>query len=278
MATDATGTPTSPDGLAKINPSVDAPSGVGQNSLADSIQTALTNNYPRKPAGIVSGEVPVWNGSAWVRSSVTNIGPTSLGSGTPDSTKFLRGDGTWAVVSSGPTITKSLTSASAPSSPADGDLWYMYDSLASPTFRWAFQYNASSGSAYKWEFIGGSAYYGETDAAGSSAAGSGAWGSAVGPTLTFPRSGDFDVAWGGHPQGSASGSTGYLGLTINSGTPASGDYVQAPNNNTENAMRMRIKTGQTSGQSVSLCIQDSDSTRRIAWDFRWMAIRPVRVS
>jgi len=31
------------------------------------------------PASIASGEVPVWNGSAWVRSSVTTIGASSLG-------------------------------------------------------------------------------------------------------------------------------------------------------------------------------------------------------
>lgn len=98
MATDATGTPTSPDGLAKINPSVDAPSGVGQNSLADSIQTALTNNYVRKPSGLVSGEVPVWNGTGWDRSSVTNIGPTSLGSGTPAAGKYLDGSGAWTTL------------------------------------------------------------------------------------------------------------------------------------------------------------------------------------
>src|SRR3990172_5460225 len=52
------------------------------------------------PASIASGEVPVWNGSAWVRSSVTKIGATSLGSGTPTSTKFLRGDSSWQTISS----------------------------------------------------------------------------------------------------------------------------------------------------------------------------------
>lgn len=95
MATDATGTPTSPDGLAKINTSVDAPSGVGQNSLADSVQTALTNNYIRKPASIATGEAAVWNGSGWDRSSVTRLGATSLGSGTPSATTHLGGDSTW---------------------------------------------------------------------------------------------------------------------------------------------------------------------------------------
>lgn len=61
----------------------------------------LVERYVGIPAGLASGEVPVWNGSSFVRSSVTRIGPSSLGSGTPDATKFLRGDGSWAVPSGG---------------------------------------------------------------------------------------------------------------------------------------------------------------------------------
>lgn len=98
MATDATGTPTAL-GIPKINTSVDAPSGLGTNAAMDSID-ALLQARVTIPASLASQEVPVWNGSAFVRSSVTNIGPTSLGSGTPDATKYLRGDGSWQVPAS----------------------------------------------------------------------------------------------------------------------------------------------------------------------------------
>lgn len=94
MATDATGTPTSPDSIPKYNTAVDAPSGKGFNAAMDAVQVGLSARAS-KPAGIATGEVPVWNGATWVRSTTTNIGPTSLGSGTPDATKFLRGDGAW---------------------------------------------------------------------------------------------------------------------------------------------------------------------------------------
>jgi hypothetical protein len=110
VATDATGAPTSL-GIRKYNTSADAPSGLGFNGAMDDIDALLVARVT-KPASIASGEAPVWNGSAFVRSSVTNVGPTSLGSGTPDSTKFLRGDGSWQVppATSGEWVSASKTS------------------------------------------------------------------------------------------------------------------------------------------------------------------------
>lgn len=72
MATDATGATTSPDGIPTYNTSVDAPSGLGFNAAMAQIQVALSARV-NKPAGIVSGEVPVHNGTTFVRSSVTKI-------------------------------------------------------------------------------------------------------------------------------------------------------------------------------------------------------------
>lgn len=77
MAVDATGTPTSPDSIPTYATSADAPSGKGFNAAMAAIQTAF-NNKASKPSGIVSGEVPVWNGTGWARSSVTPINATNL--------------------------------------------------------------------------------------------------------------------------------------------------------------------------------------------------------
>ena len=94
MATDATGTPTSPDNIPTYNTAVDAPSGKGFNAAMVSIQTAL-NNRITTPGGIAIGEFSVWNGSAWVRSTVQRPSQASLGTGTPSISSFLRGDGAW---------------------------------------------------------------------------------------------------------------------------------------------------------------------------------------
>jgi hypothetical protein len=48
------------------------------------------------PAGLVSGEAAIWNGTTWARSSVTGLSPSGIAGFPADVTKSLRGDGTWA--------------------------------------------------------------------------------------------------------------------------------------------------------------------------------------
>lgn len=71
MATDATGSPT-PLGIPKFNTSADAPSGLGFNAAMDSIDSLLAARVT-KPASIISGEFPIWNGTTWVRSSALTV-------------------------------------------------------------------------------------------------------------------------------------------------------------------------------------------------------------
>jgi hypothetical protein len=77
--------------------------------LADAVDAALgTVDAPL--AGIQAGECEVWDGTQWVRSTVTRVGPSSLGGGARDGTKFLRDDGQWVTVQTTPGV-GSITSA-----------------------------------------------------------------------------------------------------------------------------------------------------------------------
>lgn len=74
IATDATGTPTSPDSIATILPS-DLPAVTsltsGVNAIAATVQTALTNNYLRKTSGnVVNADI---NASAAIAYSKLNL-------------------------------------------------------------------------------------------------------------------------------------------------------------------------------------------------------------
>lgn len=82
MPTDATGTPTSL-GIRTYNTSADAPSGLGFNGAMADIDALLVGRVT-KPTGLTTGDVPVWNGTTWVR-------PTGVAS----ASVFLRGDGSW---------------------------------------------------------------------------------------------------------------------------------------------------------------------------------------
>jgi hypothetical protein len=68
LATDATGTPTSPDGIPKYNTGVDSPSGKGLNAIVDAIQTALNGRVGL--TGPANFDVPIYDSgtSSWKRS------------------------------------------------------------------------------------------------------------------------------------------------------------------------------------------------------------------
>jgi hypothetical protein len=71
LATDATGTPTSPDNIPKYNTAVDAPSGKGFNAAMDALQTALTARIS-KPSTPSTNDALIWNGTTWVNQALAN--------------------------------------------------------------------------------------------------------------------------------------------------------------------------------------------------------------
>jgi hypothetical protein len=76
MPTDATGTPTAL-GIPKYNTNVDAPSGLGFNAAMDEIDTLIGGRI-ESPASPATGDVPVWNGTDWVKSSTTKMSEAGI--------------------------------------------------------------------------------------------------------------------------------------------------------------------------------------------------------
>lgn len=128
MATDATGTPTSPDNIPTYNTAVDNPSGKGSNAQMAAIQTALSARVSA-PTGIVSGEAMIWNGTTWARSSVTKLTASNIANGIAASqlsgypsngAQFLAGDGTWKAA--GSTTYRKTTAKTVNNTVAETDL------------------------------------------------------------------------------------------------------------------------------------------------------------
>lgn len=264
MATDATGTPTANFGIPKIDPTNDAPSGLGMNAMMDSID-GLFGQAPMssKITGIAVGSVPVWNGSAWVK-------PT----GTPDGTKFLRDDGTWQSVSS-------LTTGygtSLPGSPTDGQEYVLVDSTSAPTYQWRFRYNAGSGSSYKWEFVGGSPKVVSSDAASTMSSDSFADTATVLST-TVPLDGDWDITVMGRIQITSGASTGTPGFSYSVGGTAAADEwaATAAAQSSYSGERTYRWTGLTAGTTVTHKSRKYVGTNGNALSRRLLFL-PVRVS
>ena len=99
-----------------------------------------------------------------------------------------------------------------PASPVDGQEAILVDSVTNPTYQWRFRYNAGSTSAYKWECVGATplgAYLNVQE----SLAVTGTWQdlATVGPQVTIPRAGDYQVRFGARV---VSAGTGLISMVL----------------------------------------------------------------
>jgi hypothetical protein len=135
----------------------------------------------------------------------------------------------WRPLSSNSTT--GLLSAGPPSSPLDGDIWIAtnVDAAVLPSntlgIRWAFQYNAGSASAYKWEFIGGAPLSAEVLTQQPGTVNTGYVDLAtIGPSVAISRAGEYIVrhtTWIINLQANA----GYVSLSGCGITPSADDSV-----------------------------------------------------
>lgn len=177
MAQDATGTPTSPDNIPTFNVGVDAPTGNGANAMMAQIQSIIS--------GLRVGTAP---GGKITPSSALSA------TGTPSASTYLRGDNSWASISSGP----GAPVTTLPASPTDGQQSVLVDSTSSPTYAWLMQYSAT---ASKWIFIGGTPLISETSTAGTAASTTYVTPTTASVSVTAPRTGTYIIEFGYEIQG-----------------------------------------------------------------------------
>ena len=167
---------------------------------------------------------------------------------------------------------------SLPGSPVDGQIFTLVDSTTNPTYQWTFRYNASSTSAYKWEFIGGSSSYAEVQAGESPTAGGGYVAmTTAGPSFALPRAGDYIVEIGAYIVAANSqtfmsydiGATGAVDADSCGLTPAGGTATGGA------VGRSRLKTGLTA-VTLTCKYKSAGGGQNVA--YRFIMVRPIRVS
>ncbi len=76
------------------------------------------------PASPSTGDTPVWNGTAWVKSSSQKISPSAIGfTGTPTGSKFLRDDNQWVSLPNGGLLLSKRTTTDVVSTASKTDLF-----------------------------------------------------------------------------------------------------------------------------------------------------------
>lgn len=262
MATDATGTPTTNYAIPKVDPSVDAPSGLGVNAMMDAIDTLLKSTFASKPAGVQTNDVPVWNGTTWVRPS-----------GTPSASVFLRGDGSWASAGGSPSLVTAL-----PGSPTDGQEVILVDSTTTLTYAFRLRYNSGSSSSSKWEFMGGVPMFAEVTAAEATSSSSYVALTTAGPSLALPVAGDWYIATGFDLTAAVNASVQpKMSYDIGATGAVDADAVLGATQavGAASVFRTRKKTGLT---AVTLTAKyKSDGTNSKTFENRWMMATPIRL-
>jgi hypothetical protein len=173
---------------------------------------------------------------------------------------------------------------SLPASPSDGQEVYY---AADPTngVIWHLRYRAASASAYKWEAVGGGGppLFARVDTLGTF---TGTWADIPStPTVTLPRSGDYDIEYGmrGDCNNAATGgwfeAAPKVGATATDTPGCVTQFVQpaAANNASGASHSRRLRAlAATAGDVVKL--QASTSGVQINFMRGWLSVTPVRLS
>lgn len=181
-------------------------------TVASASSIALTPNSTM----LLTGTTTVATGTGGSSGNLVTLVASGQSSGvtvgishTVGANKFSLRDGTAVGLLAGDSITfaydgtqwieisrnfKTLYATTLPSSPFHGMEVVLTDSTTTSTWQWRLRYNANASSSYKWDFVGGADFY-STVSANQVLNSTGGYYDlgTVGPSITVPRAGDYDV-------------------------------------------------------------------------------------
>lgn len=142
----------------------------------------------------------------------------------------------WTLVGQRAPLITAATMLTAPwSTPYDGMEVVLVDAIANPAYRWHLRYNATSSSAYKWEYVGGTEWvnYSSTN---QQVAVVNTWQNITASAIAPPRTGDYVLRGAVQASHPSAGATSYIifwagslpggtfGAAMATGFPMAGGY------------------------------------------------------
>jgi hypothetical protein len=167
---------------------------------------------------------------------------------------------------------------SVPGSPNDGDE-LIYPAETGFGAMWKFKYRSASGSAFKWEFVGGSPILVQVATDETTTSTTYVDLATVGPSITVPRAGDYEIDVGAAMWNATGASVCYAAVKRGAAATSDNDavtqvgIVAAPG---MSVSRKILITGLAASDVLKVQYRVSAGTGHFI--FRWLAVRPVRVS
>ena len=175
-----------------------------------------------------------------------------------------------------------LTPLSAPGTtfpinPHEGQK-FTYIADATNGVLWSFEYHAT-GSAYDWWFVGGAALLANVNTFETRTNTSFGDLATVGPTVTAPLAGDYEVSFGSHIRNDTVNQDSFVSFSVGASAATDADGVQAWSASATVAgwseTKTLRKTGIAAASALTLKYRSTGGTA--SYRNRWLRIQPVRV-
>lgn len=168
------------------------------------------------------------------------------------------------------------TVTSLPSSPVNGQDCYILADATNGVV-WHFKYRAASASGFKWEFVGGGSLYSEVLTLESTASGTFVDLTTVGPQVTVPLAGDYDVEFSVIANNTTAGAVNQIAPKFGAAAAASNDRAQANIAAANQGLSASAIIRRQLAAATTVKLQYLVGSGTGSFSLRELKVRPVRV-